>query len=281
MLAAGGRAVARRPGLVGSLYAVQLAVTLGTLIAVGQVLGGLYGHRPLFDGAVTGDMAALGASLEPHWDVIGALVWLGVALALAYGVASWFLTAGLLGALRAGDGLGRREVARAFGAAGAARFFAFARLWLWSIIPYIVALVVLAVGVGAGPGLREAMTLREAVVPAVIAGIPGMALCALVSCAVDYARVALVDDPALGAGRALLRAFKLVLTRPRALAHYALYLGAWGGITALYVAATVGRPYAGPGGALAIFALRQIVAGARFLARVMTYAGQQAFSPPP
>lgn len=278
MVKAGGRALGRLPGLLAALYAVQLLFALATMAAIASTLAAIYGPHELFDRAVAGDAVALVVALRGHEDVAFGLVWLAIFAAALYGVVSWFLVAGLLGALREPPGTSAREVARAFGAAGATRFFAFARLWAWSVLPYAVALVALLIGLDAGAdAAEEALTMRAYVLPPLLGALPGGVLFALTACAVDYARALLVAEPARrGAGHALLAGYALVLRRPRALAHYALYLAIWGGVTAAYVAATFGHPFAGAGGALALFGLRQLVAVVRFAARVATIAGQLA-----
>src|SRR5262249_62048690 len=62
--------------------------------------------------------------------------------------------------------------------------------------------------------------------------------------------------------------------RPTALLHFILYVVFWVAVSALYVAGPVGVAFAGLGGALALFALRQLVAALRFGARAATSAGQ-------
>ncbi len=278
MIRGGFAAISRRRALVATLYAVQAAFALVTLFAVKSTLATLYGPHPLFDRGVHGDLAALVSALQPHGDVVLALVWAGAAVALTYGALSWYLTAGLLGAFRnPNPPRTRREGAAEFGAAGALHVAAFARLWLWSIIPYVVAAIALGIGVAMGARhFEDALTMGEAIGRPLLGALPGLALVAIVACSVDYARVLLVAGNTPKAGRALLRGLRITFTRPAAILHYFVYLLAWGGITALYVEATIGRPFAGAGGALAIFVIRQLVSAARFCARVATCAGQQA-----
>jgi hypothetical protein len=276
MIRGGATVIARRARLVAALYAVQAAIALIMTFAVERVLASLYATRPLFDRGVHGDLASLIEAILPHRHVILSLVWFGVALALVYGVASWFLTAGLLGALRSPPPATRRDGAEQFGMAGAAGFAPFARLWLWSIIPYVVAIIVTIVGFGIGSkDFEDALTMGQAIGRPLGGATLGLVLLAIVSCSVDYARVLLVGGSTPSSGRALLRGAKIVFTQAPAFAHFLTYLVAWGAVTAIYVAATIGRPFAGVGGALGIFVIRQIVSAARFTARVTAYAGQQ------
>jgi hypothetical protein len=85
----------------------------------------------------------------------------------------------------------------------------------------------------------------------------------------------IIHDPTLPTRKALWRGLKLAFRRPAALAHYGLYLAAWLGVSGLYLVATWGHPFAGAGGALALFLLRQLTAAARLSLRLGAIAGQR------
>lgn len=271
LVRAGLRALRRFPGLVASLYLLQLALSAGAAVLMGMLLMRAFGDRPLFDRAMDGDLAALVTCLSDPagGSALVALVWIGAATVLIYGVLSWFLSAGLIAVLLDAPSR-RREVVRWFGAAGAANFFPFLRLSLWSIIPYLPVLL------AAGVGLRwmdhriqfadDAVDLAEALFVGLS---PALLLHWVVAAAVDYARVDLVRHPGMSALRSLARGFGVVARHRLALVHSLLYGAVFAGVTALYVwlspeAATL----------LALVAMRQVAGLLRFAAHVALIAGQ-------
>ena len=129
------------------------------------------------------------------------------------------------------------------------------------------------------------ISLKLLLVRPLLFAVPGLVLLAITMCTVDYARAQLVVGERRGAIRALLGGFRFVFRNPGSLAHYGLYLLFWAAVSALYVTATFGHPFAGAGGAWALLALRQLVSLVRFGARVATTGGQvalvlQASAPP-
>jgi hypothetical protein len=268
LITAGLAALGRHRRLVAILYGVELLAAMLLTLVVGWSFTIVFGARPLFDRAVAGDLAALFLAFDARLSLLIALAGAGVAVALAWAVASFYLGAGLTGAL----------AGRPFGETAAARFGAFARLWLWSLLPFAAAGVVLAVGVGElGDRTEVALGWGEVLGSAIACLAPGVAALALVSCLVDYARALLVADEAPAAGRALVRSVRLVFTRSTPVAHFFLYVALWLAVTAIYALLTWGRPYAGTGGAVLLFVVRQLTLATRFAARVVTTAGQVAY----
>jgi hypothetical protein len=256
LIRAGVRAVRAWWRLLLGIYLAQLAVGLLMSLVVWGVFGMLYGMRPLFDQGVGGDAVALILSLKEHPGALAALIWSGLGMALGWALLSFYLTPGLLGVF----------AGRPFGDAARRGFWPFVRLFLWSLIPSIVALGVAALGVRE-PKLYQ-MVSRWDMVASLLRGLPGILLLALVFCAVDYARADLVAHDTRGAGRALLRAFRLVLTRPLPTLHYFLYCVSVVVLALAYL--VVSRPLFG----LLLFLVRQLFLGARFAARAATSAGQ-------
>jgi hypothetical protein len=269
IIAAGLRIIVRHRRLAIALYLVQLFVSLLFLLVVERVLASSFGHRPLFARGVGGDTEALLLSLLPRMSVNYALAIAGLALAFGYLVFSLYLIAGLVGVF----------AGRVFGEAASRWFLPYLRLWLWSLIPYAVGAAIVAVGMiigGGGSVFERLISLKLLLVRPLVFAVPGLILLAFIMCAVDYARVHLVVGDRRGAVRALLGGFAFVFRYPGSLAHYGLFLVFWATVTALYVTATFGHPFAGAGGAWLLFALRQLVSLVRFGARVATTGGQVA-----
>jgi hypothetical protein len=180
-----------------------------------------------------------------------------------------YLIAGLIGVFSG----------RSFGDAAGRWFLPYMRLWLWSLIPYAACAVVIRLGMvigGGGETFERLISLKLLLGRPLVFAVPGILLLTIAMCAVDYARVQLVVGDRRGAARALIGAFRFVLRNPGSLAHYGLYVLFWMMITGLYVIATSGHELAGAGGALILFALRQLVSLARFGARIATTGGQVA-----
>ena len=268
LLGAGWSALDRHRRVVAILYLVELAVASLVTIGIASSLSIVFGSRPLFDRGVAGDLAALYLSFDRRLSLLVALVASGLAVALAWAVASFYLGAGLYGVL----------LGRPFGESAGARFGAFFRLWLWSVIPYTVAGFILLLGLmGLERSIDEALSWGELLGAAAAALSPGLAALALVSCVVDYARAVLTLSERPAAGRAFLAAARLVFGRALPLLHFLLYLGVWVAVTIGYLLLTWGRPYEGLGGAALLFVVRQLTLGARFAARVAASAGQVVY----
>jgi hypothetical protein len=266
MVAAGVRGARAHRRLLGGLFLVELAASLAFVLGTYLALVGTVGGYPLFARAVRGDDAALLSLLSERGPVFSAILALGVGWALGYALLSLYLGAGLLGAF----------AGRGFAATAGPRYWAFLRLWLLALVPWALALGACAAGIACVDLGGEDLLSRARMVGRPLPGLlPGLLLLAIVSTAVDYGRARLVLSGG-GALRALGFGFARVFTRAAALPHVVLYALVWIGVSALYVAGTYGVAFAGAGGALALFALRQLVAGARFAARAATSAGQVA-----
>lgn len=276
MLAAGMRALRRFPGLVASMYLVQLALSAGAALLMGALLHDAFGLRPLFDRAMAGDIAALAQCLWNDRQLLVALVWIGIGAVTVYCAFSWFMTGGLIVVLLDPPAR-RREVARWFGAGGAANFFPFVRLALWSALPYgllgwLTYNGVLYVWYTA----ESIVTYSElAVLLARLFGVPLVAHWILAA-AIDFARIDLARHPGLSSLRALLRGVQLVVRRPVVLLHSLGYGVVLVAATAGYAALAAG-PAATAGLALLIV-LRQLCAVIRFTAHVGMVAGQVELS---
>jgi len=279
MIVAGVQGTARQRRLAVALYLVQLFVSLLFLVIVERALASTFGHRPLFAHGVAGNTEALLLSFGPHMAMTHTLAITGMGLAFGYLVLSLFLTGGLVGVF----------AGRSFGDAALRGFLPYLRLWLWSLIPYAVCAAVMGIGMklaGGGDIFERLISLKLLLVRPLLFAVPGLVLLAITMCAVDYARAELIVGERRGAIRALLGGFRFVVRNPNSLAHYGLYLLFWMAVSVLYVMATFGHPFAGVGGAWALFALRQLVSLVRFGARVATTGGQvalvlQASAPPP
>ncbi len=278
MLAAGGRALVHHRWLLASIYAAQVIVSVAIGGVVASALAAAFAQQPAFDRAVAGNPVALVTVLADQPGLFTALGWTIVAAALLWGMASWFLTGGLIGALLdSSTSPTATAAARRFGAAGATTLLSYARLAVLSAIPY--AIVVGAIGAGvAGPleDFTHAATLGEAISAVVLGALPGVVLGVFVRTAMDYARIdlALAGDGRRVAWRALLRAFKLVALRPVALAHALIGVSALLLVTGTYIALTWNAPFAGAAGAVGLFAIRQVVSALRFSTHVAVIAGQ-------
>ncbi len=270
---AGARA---RLGSTAALYGAHALFGLTYTVFAAMYLASVYATHPLFDRGVGGDVMALATALIEGRGVISALVWSGVALALAYFVVSEYLTGGLLERLRDGESVSPAEARRRFGAGAAAHLGRFLRVWLWSWLLWVPALIALGVGVAVGSrGMSEAIDTGPVVSKLLSSILPGLLLAGLAAAAGDYARWLAVREPTLAPRRAFFRAVKLVVTRPVSLVHFVSYVAAWLLLSGLYVLLTAGHPYAGAAGAWLLFVLRQLLVFARITLRVGAFAGQE------
>ena len=261
-LIAGGLAGLRRHfRLAAALLGLQLAVAAGFGWVVFQSFRIVLGDRPIFRQAVDGDLAAAVLALRGHWDVLVPLIVGGVVLAVAYGAISFPLAAGLIGRFRD----------QGFAATAARRGLAFFRLWLWALVPSLITLGAAFQGGSMAGGDMFAMATRPWAV--VLAALPGLVGYALIAVSVDLARVALVDEPRLGAGRAFLRGMRRAFGWPAL--HYLGYALLWWGVSLAYVWGTLDAAL----GAGALFLIRQAVIAVRWLLRFATTAGQVAWTP--
>jgi hypothetical protein len=271
-------ALRRYPGLAISLYAAQLVTSLIFAWAAARMLATVFARQPLFDQAVDGDLAALIFVLRDSPEVFTSIFWAGVATVLGYTVLSWYLVGGLNAVLiqRPGE---RREVAATFGAGGAVSFFAYARLWLLCVAPYAVIVGALLFGMSrASDGALHYLTVSDVAWALIPRLAPGAVLLWLQVTAVDYARIELSREPGLAARHALVRGYRMVFTDWRPLVHLLLYVAWFVAITWVLVLFTQGRAMPGAAGAMAIVAIRQVVAIVRFCATIVTAGGQVVYA---
>lgn len=267
---AGARALRRFPGLIGALYLAQVGISLAAAGVMGMLLSAAFARRPIFDRALDGDLAALVTSFLGHPQLLPALLAIAAGAVVLYWLVSIFMTAGLIAVLLDPPDR-RREVARWFGAGGAANFFPLLRLGAWSLFPYAAVLVAVSLGSrGLEAALQNAITPVDLVAPLAWAFGPALLLHWIAGTAIDYARVDLVRHPGMSSLRALLRGFHLLVARPLALVHTALYGLFFAAVTAGYLGLSGSLA---EGIAVAIL-LRQLVALIRFTAHVSLIAGQ-------
>jgi hypothetical protein len=251
--------------LAGALLALQLAVAAVFGWVVYMSFQRVLGARPLFGRGVEGDLAALALALRGHADLLAPIAFLGIAFAALWGLASFYLAAGLIGRMRG----------QPFGEACARRGFAFFRLWLWALVPFGITIAAAFQGAWAMVGQVGGELAAPSHLGTVVLGaIPGALGYAFVATAVDLARVLLVDDPRLGAGRAFARGLARALGWP--FLHYAGYALLWWGVGVGYLVLTFPLAL----GAGVLFLLRQLVVTARWLLRFATTAGQVAWIEP-
>jgi hypothetical protein len=275
MLRAGGAALARHRRLIALVYLLQLAASAVIGAAVAGALARALARRPMFDAAIGGDAAALVAIGRDYGVLFSAIGGWITAAALLWAPVSWYLRGGLLACFAAPPPASAGETAHRFGAGGAASFLPFARLALWSLVPWTIVAVAAAFGLARlGDALLTALTAGEALRAAVVNLAPAAVLALAVRTAADCARADIVGSGRRGAGRALARGFVAVATRPAALAHAALCWGAAGIATGAYLAATGARPLPVGIAAVALVGVRQAVAVLRFAAHVGLLAGQ-------
>jgi hypothetical protein len=284
MVGGGAHVLRRYPGLVGTLYAVQLAVAFGAGWVMTRILESAFANEPLFDAAVDDDTVALITVIAEKPTVFASVMWVGIGALGLYAVLSWFLSGGLIATLLETP-RGRRETARCFGAGGAATFLAYARLGLLCIIPYGIALVVAGIGLDrAAADLPYALTVGDVARALVPNLAPAAILLWIAFTAVDYARIDLSRHPNQSSFRALLRAYKKLFTSRWPLVHVLMYYMAFVAISLVFLAATIDQPMTGAAGALTLFAIRQITSMVRFAAKVVLVGGQvelaETFEPP-
>lgn len=289
LLRAGARDVSEYTGMVLGLFLVQMIVAWGAWVVVARVLISAFAGRPMFDDAVDGDLVAWLEILRDHRAVFEAIGAIALAAALAWITISWFLVGGVLAVFTERPS-GRRDTARCFGAGGASTFLVYARLAIWSFFLDVLPTVTL-LGLGVdylNDQLEYAMTVRELIVPLIVALAPAALYHAAVSTAIDLARAELTlrrpTHERLGATRALFRALGFLVRRPVAIAYVLLYWLAFVALSLAFVWMAHGRAMLGTGGAMALLALREGLALCRHALKLGVLAGQvemTATRPPP
>lgn len=259
----------RYRGLLLATYLVQLLLSLIPAALVFALLLPELASEPALGRAVDGDISAIIEVLRAVPSAPLAAVVAVLVTALAYVAISWFLTAGLLGAYR-DQPEGAAAAARSFGAHGARRVFAFARLFALTAPLYAALAVWAALAIGdVAERLTEVVTAGE-LARALIENLAGPALVLwLVWTAVDHARVELVEDEHLAAWRAMFKGVARVLRRPVCAAHTALGHVA----VALFAVGYLGVAGLGLSG-LGLLLLRQLFGLARHFVHLAIIAGQ-------
>ena len=277
LVAIAPRAVSRYTGTLLAVFVVQSLVAAACMVAIAFVLAQAFAHLPIFDEAVDGDLVALIACLRwarPSFAAIGGIVFGAL---LLWQLASWFVVGGIVGVI-AHKPEGRADTARAFGAAGAATYLAYARLALCALPGYALFVVALKIGLGlVGSRIEHALTVPELVGPVVLATLPAFVLLHVAWTIVDYARVELslrYESHHPGVVATYLRAVAFVMRRPLALVHGAVGWLAFAIVWVGYAYLAHGHPMYGAEGAVTLFVIRQGVALARTAVRFGVIAGQ-------
>jgi hypothetical protein len=272
---------------------VQSLIAGVAIVTVAQIFAAELAQRPLLDDAVDGDLAAVLEIVRWAPEIVAASFWVVFGVVVLWMVVSWFLTGGVISVIVDRPD-GRAETARCFGAGGANTFLSFVVLQVVSLVAYLPALFVLALGLAWGAERAEyALTIGDLGTSLGLGAAPGLLALVFAGTVVDYARVELVlrkSSHDLGAIRAFLRAIGFVASHPVALVHALL-----GWIVAIalgvgYAWLTQGRALLGGGGALTILVIRQGVSLLRMAVEVGVLGGQAhlgltrpapALAPPP
>lgn len=277
LLRAGARAVSKYTGTVLAVFVVQSLVATACLLAIAVILAQAFGHLPMFDEAVDGDLVALIWCARYAYRSFLAIVGVMFGAILFWQLASWFLAGGLYGVL-AQRPESRGETARCFGASGASTYLTYARLALCSLPGWIVVLFLFALGMGMiAPRLEYALTVPQLVLPILFASLPALLVLHFVWTVNDYARVELTlrhdtHDP--GVIATYLRTVVFVLKRPITWVHALLGWVFFALVTIAYAYLAQGHPMYGAGGAVLLLVVRQGVSLLRFAIKVGIFAGQ-------
>ena len=274
----GFAALRRYKWLALALYGVQLAIAVLFMWAATSMLAAAFAERPIFDRAVEGDVAALVFVVLDEPYVFWALVCTAMATAFGYSLLSWYLIGGL-NAVLVERAASKAEVIRHFGTGGTRTYFAYARLALLSIIPYILIAFVTMYGLSsAADDMYYGLSFGDvfwALTPKLF---PGLVLLLIHQTAIDYARIELTRTIGLTSRHALWRAYRSVTSDWRPLVHVLAYVGFFALATAFYVFVTQGAAMAGAGGAILLFAIRQVLLLVRFAGKLVCMGGQVVYA---
>ena len=278
MITAGSRGVGRYTGTLLTVFIAQAAVAFVCMLAIWGALMRAYGHLPMWDDAVDGDLVSVFFCLRYGKATFSAVAFIALGALLLWTVLTWFLVGGINGVL-AQRPEGRAETARCFGASGASTFLAYARLALCSLPGWIAVLALLGWGFKYADDahLEYALTVPQLLRPLLIGMLPALLLVHIMWTVTDYARVELSlryesHDPSVV--MTYVRTLVFVLKRPLTLAHGGLGWLAFVLITLGYMWLAHGHPMYGAEGAVTLFVIRQGVALARSSIRFGVLAGQ-------
>lgn len=277
MLAAGPRTVSRYTGTMLAVHAVLMIVAVGCIAAIAVVLAGTFAHLPMWDDAVDGDVVAMVECVRYAAATFWAIAGVAFGALVLWQLVSWFVVGGVLGVL-AHEPQGRREVARVFGASGAANYFAFARLAIVQLPAYALVLFAFVTGLGlVSQPIEQALTIPDLLGPIALGALPGLLLLHLFWTVTDYVRVEIAlrgDSHAPGVVVMYLRTIVFVLKHPVTLVHGLVGWLVWIGVTVAYAWIASGHAMYGAEGAVTIFVARQCVAMLRTAVRIGVIGGQ-------
>jgi hypothetical protein len=277
LVGAGARGVSRYTGTLLAVFVVQTLVVLGTMIAMATVLAQAFGHLPMWDDAVDGDLVSLVICVK--WANANFLACASIAFGalILWSLASWFLAGGIYGVL-AQRPEGRAETARTFGASGTSTYLTYARLALCGIPGWIATMLVFALCIGgASTKLAHALSIGDLVGPVALLVIPTALVGHFFATIIDYARVELTlrhDTHEPGVIATYLRTVVFVVKHPLSLIHAGLGWIAFFVITFGYGYLAHDRPMYGATGAITLFVIRSGVSLARMAIRFGVLAGQ-------
>lgn len=277
LFAAGGRGVSRYTGTLLGVFVVQMLVAAACIIPIWIVLAQTFGHLPMFDEAVDGDLIALIWCLRhghSAWFAVGGIVFCALAL---WQLVSLFLVGGVNGVF-AQRPESRGDTARCFGASGAQTYLAYVRLALCSLPGLVIVLFVFGIGMGyVGSRVETMLTMTDLIGPLAIALVPTFLLLHFFWTVADYARVELTlrhDSHDPSAFATYFRSLLYVATHPLTLVHAAFGWMLFILITAAYAFLAQGHPMYGAEGAITLFAVRQGVSLLRMAVHAGIMAGQ-------
>ena len=277
LFAAMPRALGRYTGTLLAVFVVQMIVVIGCMFAVSTVLSNTFAKLPMFDEAVDGDAVALLYCLRYGKDAIAASSGIVIGAVILWQLVSWFIAGGIYGVF-SNRPEGRADTARCFGAAGASRYLAYARLALCSLPGVMIAVFVLFQCIDfVQTRIGLVLTIPQLAGLLAIAFLPALVILHIVWTITDYARVELTlrgESHHPGVVMTYVRTVAYVLKRPITLAHSGIGWIAFVLVTVGYMYLAQGHPMYGAEGAVTLFVIRQGVALARTAIRVGVMAGQ-------
>jgi hypothetical protein len=268
----------RRPRLLAGLFVLNVLWAAAAVWPFYAQLARVTARRPYAEVLAQGlDFDVLAEVLQRHPAIVTAALSGVLVGLLAWMVLSWFLTAGILGVLRAPAAAWG---VRPFLEAAFDRGLAMARLQLLSLGPYAAAAVVIvAFGTLAGWLGSHAVSPWPAVWAAFFGAVPGLLLWLWATTAVDLARVRafLEDEPRM---RYLLWSSLRQASRwPCRLLVVQLLGGAlWLAVGLLYLALGSSSAFAFAGGLLLLTVLREALVGVRIAIRLGVLSGTLALA---
>ncbi len=277
LVSAGARGASRYTGTLLAVFVVQALVAAGCMFAIAIVLAQAFGHLPIFDEAVDGDVVALvtvARGAHGSFVAVGGIIFGALVL---WQLASWFLAGGIYGVLDQRPE-GRREVARVFGASGASTYLRYARLAACAVPGMMVVLFLFGFGMDlVGGRIENALSVWDLVSALALGALPAAIVLHVLWTATDYARVELTLRHAShspGVVITYLRSVGFVLRRPLTLLFGALGVLAWIGISCGYAYLAQGHAMFGAEGAITLFVIRLGVALARMAVRFGVMSGE-------